>query len=77
MDCFVACAPLRKRFAFVAGNDGSGIHIQLSNSQASPRIRILAARIAPELCVTFALENRGRREGRAPAGTRGLVCKCT
>jgi hypothetical protein len=21
MDCFVACAPLRKRFAFVAGND--------------------------------------------------------
>src|SRR5205085_6639494 len=23
MDCFVADAPLRKRFAFVAGNDGS------------------------------------------------------
>jgi hypothetical protein len=22
MDCFVAVAPLRKRFAFVAGNDG-------------------------------------------------------
>ena len=22
MDCFVACAPVRKRFAFVAGNDG-------------------------------------------------------
>ena len=22
MDCFVACAPLRKRFAFVAGYDG-------------------------------------------------------
>jgi hypothetical protein len=22
MDCFVANAPLRKRFAFVAGNDG-------------------------------------------------------
>jgi predicted GIY-YIG superfamily endonuclease len=22
MDCFVRCAPLRKRFAFVAGNDG-------------------------------------------------------
>jgi hypothetical protein len=21
MDCFVACAPVRKRFAFVAGND--------------------------------------------------------
>jgi hypothetical protein len=24
MDCFVARAPLRKRFAFVAGNDGLG-----------------------------------------------------
>jgi hypothetical protein len=24
MDCFIACAPLRKRFAFVAGNDGEG-----------------------------------------------------
>ena len=23
MDCFVAYAPLRKRFAFVAGNDGA------------------------------------------------------
>jgi hypothetical protein len=23
LDCFVACAPLRKRFAFVAGNDGT------------------------------------------------------
>jgi hypothetical protein len=22
MDCFVASAPVRKRFAFVAGNDG-------------------------------------------------------
>jgi hypothetical protein len=24
MDCFVAIAPLRKRFVFVAGNDDSG-----------------------------------------------------
>jgi hypothetical protein len=32
MDCFVASAPLRKRFAFVAGNDGS------------TRLRDLAAR---------------------------------
>jgi hypothetical protein len=22
LDCFIACAPLRKRFAFVAGNAG-------------------------------------------------------
>jgi hypothetical protein len=26
LDCFVACAPLRKRFAFVAGNDGCRLH---------------------------------------------------
>jgi hypothetical protein len=24
MDCFAACAPLRKRFAVAAGNDGKG-----------------------------------------------------
>jgi hypothetical protein len=26
MDCFVAVAPLRKRFAFAAGNDGEEHH---------------------------------------------------
>jgi hypothetical protein len=26
LDCFVANAPLRKRFAFVAGNDGECSH---------------------------------------------------
>jgi hypothetical protein len=26
MDCFAAFAPLRKRFAFVAGNDGFTAH---------------------------------------------------
>jgi hypothetical protein len=27
MDCFVASAPLRKRFAFVAGNDGMALDV--------------------------------------------------
>jgi hypothetical protein len=36
MDCFVACAPLRKRSEFVAGNDGH-------NPAFSPRT-------APEVC---------------------------
>jgi hypothetical protein len=27
MDCFVARAPLRKRFAFVAGNDGGSLQL--------------------------------------------------
>jgi hypothetical protein len=30
MDCFVACAPLHKRFAFVAGNDA------VANTAISP-----------------------------------------
>ena len=34
MDCFVANAPLRKRFAFVAGNDGKARH----TSAISPRV---------------------------------------
>jgi len=29
MDCFVAIAPLRKRFAFVAGNDGGEPYARL------------------------------------------------
>jgi hypothetical protein len=49
MDCFVASAPLRKRVAFVAGNDEAGFQIHISNidcgcESASSR------RIAPELC---------------------------
>src|SRR5260370_37654153 len=32
MDCFVANAPLRKRFAFVAGNDALRVMIRISNS---------------------------------------------
>jgi hypothetical protein len=28
MDCFVAIAPLRKRFAFVAGNDAESYRFQ-------------------------------------------------
>jgi cell division protein FtsB len=29
MDCFVAVAPLRKRFAFVAGNDGKTLGVRV------------------------------------------------
>jgi hypothetical protein len=34
MDCFVASAPLRKRFAFVAGNDAVGALIPLKQQLA-------------------------------------------
>ena len=30
MDCFVASAPLRKRFGFVAGNDGDARNSRLT-----------------------------------------------
>jgi hypothetical protein len=30
MDCFVAIAPLRKRFAFVAGNDGESANKKMA-----------------------------------------------
>ena len=37
---------------------------------------ILAARFRPSFSINLhALQSRGRRECRAPAGTRGLVCK--
>jgi hypothetical protein len=32
LDCFVASAPLRKRFAFVAGNDGGECGIYTPNT---------------------------------------------
>jgi hypothetical protein len=54
LDCFVARAPLRKRFVFVAGNDGRA------------QIRILAARFARVLPFNVRPSNRGRRECRAP-----------
>jgi hypothetical protein len=33
IDCFVARAPLRKRFAFVAGNEAESVSVQISNSR--------------------------------------------
>src|SRR6266478_1179655 len=42
-----------------------------------PRVRILAVRLRPSFAFLFRPQtSRGRRENRAPAGTRGLVCKC-
>jgi hypothetical protein len=38
--------------------------------QPSAWVRILAAAM-PELCKKMSLEDRGRREGRVPARTRG------
>jgi hypothetical protein len=38
VDFFVACAPLRKRFAFVAGNDGAIKFIRHSCSASSGRL---------------------------------------
>jgi hypothetical protein len=62
MDCFVAFAPLRKRFAFVAGNDGE------------THLRILAARCARGLLETSALF-RQRAQGKPGVRcTRSRAC---
>jgi len=56
LDCFVASAPLRKRFAFVAGNDDDG------HESAIPRLD------PPEVCLNFrATRIRGRGECRMRA----------
>jgi hypothetical protein len=56
MDCFVALAPLRKRFAFVTGNDGKSRHTCAFPRRSRARV----------VHVFFARKNRGRRECRAP-----------
>jgi hypothetical protein len=65
VDCFVAFAPLRKRFAFVAGNDGG------------TQLRNLAARFARVLRLSLALEKRGRRESRVRAAPAVSCAKWT
>ena len=55
MDCFVAYAPLRKRFAFVAGYD-----VGVQNRDLATRcVRVLQEPVTSHV--------RGRRECRAPA----------
>ena len=45
-------------------------HCERRRAAASSR------RISPELCcLRYALQERGRREGRVPAGTRGPLCE--
>src|SRR5882672_4170347 len=68
MDCFVARAPLRKRFAFFAGNDVERAvlrpsALQISNSRYTSAF---SRREAPEVCVSLSLE-RGSRECRMRA----------
>src|SRR5437588_3001835 len=52
MDCFVAFAPLRKRVAFVAGND-NGYSFAVSR------------RIAPEVCMNFFPPSKTEGAGNA------------
>jgi len=48
MDCFVAIAPLRKRFAFVAGNDGGASVARMS--EAISGTFIIVPRISLRSC---------------------------
>src|SRR5260370_42032896 len=59
MDCFVAVAPLRKRFAFVADNDGgetlrfNGVNFRFNCQTACGHASAFSRRAASELCVNF------------------------
>ena len=63
MDCFVAPAfarrrasadaPLRKRFAFVAGNDVEGVSIRISNTRYTSAF---SRHELPEVCLSLSLE---------------------
>ena len=82
MDCFVAVAPLRKRFAFVAGHDGgetlrfNGVNFRFNCQTACGHASAFSRRDASELCVNFRpRENRGRRESRVPIAPVGPVQK--
>jgi hypothetical protein len=77
MDCFVAGAPSRRRFAFVAGNDGNG---ETDNDRLpdiagigrSHRHRRLGVRIVSAKIIQFVL--RARRD-RVLTGVSGIVVK--
>jgi hypothetical protein len=73
MDCFVACAPLRKRVAFVAGNDDPVIGINLSNivTDVSPHPR---GADGARVVVCFPPSKIKRAQGKPGACcTRGLM----
>jgi hypothetical protein len=53
MDCFVAAAPLRKRFAFVAGNDGCAFvtpAAAIATAVVAAAAREVAVRATPQRC---------------------------
>jgi hypothetical protein len=62
MDCFVTFAPLRKRFAFVAGNDG-GTHL-----------RILAARYTRGFSKSLSLRKQRAQGKPSVRCTRSRAC---
>jgi hypothetical protein len=89
MDCFVASAPLRKRFAFVAGNDEITMRVYCPHPEepcearrlegCGPRCseacaRIPAARFARAMPETFRPEMRAWGMPGAQC-TRSLVCE--
>jgi|SRR5882672_4340443 len=56
LDCFVASAPLRKRSAFVAGNDVVTFRFNFQTADKRSHSR---GTILPELCVSLSLKHEG------------------
>src|ERR1700676_2785522 len=68
LDCFIASAPLRKRFAFVAGNDGVSL-------AALPLLHAGIERIARGVADQIDAQNRDRQQQPRPKDQRRLYLK--
>src|SRR5258708_16181448 len=70
LDCFVARAPLRKRFAFVAGNDG-----RIRSLAALPLLHAGIERIARGVADQVDAEDRDRQQQPRPEDQRRFYLK--
>ncbi|MBB4260001.1 hypothetical protein GGD64_004035 [Bradyrhizobium sp. CIR3A] len=74
---FEASASLRRLRVTVTDESSQyvGIRIFIADTRSQTHVRILAAHLARALLDLFTLIERGRREDREPAGTRGPLCE--
>src|SRR5258708_19470678 len=70
LDCFVASAPLRKRFAFVAGNDG-----RIRSFAALPLLHAGIERVARGVADQVDAEDRDRQQQSRPEDQRRFYLK--
>jgi len=76
-DCATGQAPPATTATPLRGGDGHRLRSLQYRTRILARHTFASSRhISPELCLVVSPSNkRGRREGRAPAGTRGPLCE--